>query len=108
MELCIKYQEAPITMVFLNGQNRFQLIDTVYPLFHFKKLKKWKTYSKGYIEILKKNKKNNLNQCKRERFCLFLFIFPLIFSPKQLVQNLFNTCSITCIGTCSIFGDVGL
>jgi len=51
MELCIKYQEAPNTMVFRNRANRFQLIDTVYPLFHFKKLKKWKTYSKGYIEI---------------------------------------------------------
>ena len=51
MELCIKYQEVPNTMVFRNGLNRFQLIDTVYPLFHFKKLKKWKTYSKGYIEI---------------------------------------------------------
>jgi len=38
-------------MVFRNGGNRFQLIDTVYPLFHFKKLKKWKTYIKGYIEI---------------------------------------------------------
>ena len=44
MELCIKYQEAPNTMVFRNGANRFQLIDTVYPLFHFKKLKKRKTY----------------------------------------------------------------
>jgi len=52
MELCIKYQQgAPNTMVFRDGANRFQLIETVYPLFHFKKLKKRKTYSKGYIEI---------------------------------------------------------
>jgi hypothetical protein len=44
MELCIKYQRAPNAMVFRNGANRFQLIDTVCPLFHFKNLKKRKTY----------------------------------------------------------------
>ncbi len=51
MELCIKYQGAPKTMVFRDGANRFQLIDMDYPLFHFEKLKKRKTYSKGNIEI---------------------------------------------------------
>ncbi len=41
---------------------------------------------------------------------LFVFVyFPFYFFRRnQLVQHLFNTCSITCIGTCSIFGDVGL
>jgi len=41
-------------------------------------------------------------------FCLFSLLF---FSPKQLVQYLFNTC-LTLVqrlfNTCSIFGDVGL
>jgi hypothetical protein len=41
---CINYQNLPNTMIFPDGGNRFQLIGTVYALFHFKKQKKWKTY----------------------------------------------------------------
>jgi hypothetical protein len=65
-------------MIFPDEGNCFQQINLVYALFNFKKLQKWKTYIKGYKEILKKK------QCKRERY----FLFPLIFLPKQLVQYL--------------------
>lgn len=43
MELCLDYNDKPSNIVFVQGSYRFQLIDTILPLFLFKRRKKLKT-----------------------------------------------------------------
>lgn len=43
MELCLDYNDKPNNIVFVEGSYRFQLIDTILPLFLFKKRQKLKT-----------------------------------------------------------------
>ncbi|MFO8147175.1 MAG: hypothetical protein ACQEWG_12755 [Bacteroidota bacterium] len=43
MELCLEYNDKRNNIVFYQGNYRFQLIDTILPLFLFKKRKKLKT-----------------------------------------------------------------
>jgi hypothetical protein len=43
MEVCLDYNDKPNNIVFVEGGYRFQLIDTILPLFLFKKRQKLKT-----------------------------------------------------------------
>ena len=43
MEQCLDYNDKPNNIVFVKGSYRFQLIDTILPLFLFKKRQKLKT-----------------------------------------------------------------
>ncbi|WP_289024447.1 hypothetical protein [uncultured Salegentibacter sp.] len=43
MELCLDYNDKPNNIVFVEGNYRFQLIDTICPLFLFKRRQKLKT-----------------------------------------------------------------
>ncbi len=43
MELCLDYNDKPNNIVYVEGSYRFQLIDTILPLFLFKKRQKLKT-----------------------------------------------------------------
>ncbi|SHF46068.1 hypothetical protein SAMN05444483_101196 [Salegentibacter echinorum] len=43
LELCLGYNDKPNNIVFVQGSYRFQLIDTILPLFLFKRRKKLKT-----------------------------------------------------------------
>ena len=43
MEVCLDYNDKPNNIVFIEGGYRFQLIDTILPLFLFKKRQKLKT-----------------------------------------------------------------